>query len=223
MNKILTRNQPSKITCKPGELNDIYIMATGDHEEVQNTEIHIPAKTIAHITLITTTSTNLDIDLKGKEASAHISTLAIAQHQDKIHLNCTINMQEAHTQANVTMKAMAHDTATINQEGCMRVEQGTSETQAHLEQDALIMSNKAHIINTPKLEIHTQHTQSTHCAHTTHLTEDDTYYLETKGLTREEITQLTTSSAINKILSNIQSEETRKTAKDDIESTQKKL
>jgi len=96
----------------------------------------------------------------------------------------------AQTQSELCFKAIADDKAQINFNGNIEITDTGQKTEAHQLSKSLLLSPRASITTSPKLEIAADDVQVTHGASISSINDEQLYYLQTRGISKEEAAQM---------------------------------
>src|SRR5471030_1181670 len=121
-----------------------------------NKEIHVKENEELFLPILWTgeqTDISYDIYLSEKGAKVTLLGLFLGRESHKIDLKTTIHHQNQHTTSEVIIKGAMTDTASINYQGMVKIDQGAKGTKAWLAAHFLLLSNKAKGTAIPSLEI----------------------------------------------------------------------
>lgn len=107
----------------------------------------------------------------------------ISVHTEQIH-------EAPETTSNLLVKAALRDEASFTYDGIIRVERHAQKSDAYQRNENLLLSKGAHARSDPALEILANDVRCTHGSTTGKLNEDQLWYLASRGLSRQEATQL---------------------------------
>jgi Fe-S cluster assembly protein SufD len=128
----------------------------------------------------------METDINGAGATARV-TGAYAGH-GKQHLDYETTQEHAapHTVSDLAFRGVLRDRATAVWSGMIKVDPGAQRTDAFQESRNLLLTDGAHADAIPGLEIEANDVRCTHAATVTRLDDMNVFYLQTRGLTREE-------------------------------------
>ncbi len=128
--------------------------------------------------------------LSGPGANSHMFGLAIGdgkQHYD----HHTVHYHEAgHTYSDLKFKAALHDRANSVYTGLIRIDEAATECEAYQENRNLLLSPKAKAESIPELEILNKDVRCSHGATVGKLDPEEIFYLESRGIPREDAIRL---------------------------------
>jgi Fe-S cluster assembly protein SufD len=128
----------------------------------------------------------METDINGAGASARV-TGAYAGH-GKQHLDYETTQEHAapHTVSDLAFRGVLRDRATAVWSGMIKVDPGAQRTDAFQESRNLLLTDGAHADAIPGLEIEANDVRCTHAATVARLDDMQVFYLQSRGLTREE-------------------------------------
>ncbi|HSC25342.1 MAG TPA: SufD family Fe-S cluster assembly protein [Candidatus Babeliales bacterium] len=154
-------------------------------------DVHQNATLVAEI-LIAHTNVNITINciLRGEGADARITGIYILEQSNTIKINTLQHHQSAHTRSLLIMKGALCDNARVNYQGTIRVEQKARGTHASQENKNILLSNGAHAVSIPNLEVLTH---DVHCFHASAIGKfdaDQLFYTASRGIDEKIAQQL---------------------------------
>jgi Fe-S cluster assembly protein SufD len=128
----------------------------------------------------------METDINGAGATARV-TGAYAGHGSQ-HLDYETTQEHAapHTVSDLAFRGVLRDRATAVWSGMIKVDPGAQRTDAFQESRNLLLTDGAHADAIPGLEIEANDVRCTHAATVARLDDMNVFYLQTRGLTREE-------------------------------------
>lgn len=141
----------------------------------------------------------------GNGEHADLNTDLLCRTQDDQDLQFEIKnvYRSPNGRGTMTAKGAALDKSRLSMHGCIKIEQTGGGTDAHLTQDSLLLSREAKIKATPSLEIDTNDVKAAHGASVSNLSEEDLFYLSTRGIEAEEARKMMTQGFLTEQLSKI--------------------
>ncbi len=143
---------------------------------------------------------NLSFNIACENIDVKIYGLYQCNNLDKLTLNITQKHSAPNSTSNVLIKSILRDKSTFNFTGTINIKRGAVNSIAHLTNNNLLLSESAHIITNPQLEVIPGEVECTHAATTSPLNQKQINYLETKGLPENNAKQLLINGFINEIL-----------------------
>lgn len=128
--------------------------------------------------------------LQGDGAKGNVISIAVGgknQFQDNgsrmIHIG-------KNTSSNVISKSICKNGGVANFRGTVRIMPSAKNAHSHVECDTLIIDNKSHSDTFPKNEIRNSTSFIEHEATVSKISEDELFYLESRGISEEDATQM---------------------------------
>lgn len=149
-----------------------------------------------HLDLILIVTQKADMEiavrvrLSGRGASANIVGLVVGRGDHRILIHTEQIHEAAGTTSNLLVKAALFDQVQFSYDGVIRVEESAQKTDAYQKNENLMLSPYAHARSEPALEILANDVRCTHGSTTGKPSEDELWYLASRGLSRAAATQL---------------------------------
>lgn len=173
-----------------------------------------------HLTLVLVLSRAVDTDvlvsvrLAGQGSSANIIGLVRGQGNNRISIHTEQIHEAPETTSNLLFKAALFDQATFSYYGVIRVEKPAQKSDAYQRNENLFLSPRATARSEPALEILANDVRCTHGSTTGKISEDQLWYLASRGISETAATQLLVEgffeSATESISDTIQKDSVRK-------------
>ncbi len=154
---------------------------------------------------------NLEVHHQGSQVESNLSGLAIASGTQLVDTHSNIQYNEPHCQSDQLYKAIATDQARSVFNGRVHVPQKAQKTNAKQLNRNLLLSNRARIDTKPQLEIVADDVKCTHGATVSQLEDDQVFYLQSRGIDREQAQKLLIEAFGLEILLKLPSETLRQT------------
>lgn len=151
-------------------------------------------------------SSKISVHLAGKNSSATILGLVIARDNADIQLHTMQYHDAPDTMSNLLVKIVLDGNATSSVEGGIRVELGAQKTNAYQRNENLMLSPRAHATSKPSLEILADDVRCTHGATVGPISEEELWYLATRGISKEQAEPLIISGFLKKGIDIIEDE-----------------
>ena len=132
---------------------------------------------------------NLEIDLHGEDSEAHVHglfALREEQHHDNFSL---IHHHAPHTSGHQVFKGLIDDQAHGVFTGKILIGRKAKGANSGQLNKNLLLSNKAHVNTQPQLEVYTNDVQCTHGATSGQISEEEIFYLQSRGIPRSQSTK----------------------------------
>ncbi len=154
--------------------------------------IEMAAATTCKIVSIQTESStsSIGITLRGAGAHAQIDTLQLNSSSDKCSLDLRMEHQSADCTSRSLSKCVASGDSTISFDGLVYVAQGAQRTIADQNCRTIQLSDSAHLIAQPQLEIYADDVKCTHGATVGQIDSDAILYMRQRGLSESQARRL---------------------------------
>ncbi len=126
--------------------------------------------------------------LVGEGAKAYLSSVIMAMNDSEIDIGGSVFLKAPRTSAEIVSKVVTRDRASVITRSLISAE--SSESKGHIECDGLLLSDESRILTLPALDARMDDVQLSHEAAVGRLSEDQIYYLMTKGFSEEEATSI---------------------------------
>lgn len=146
------------------------------------------------------TSLNYDIKLAGIGASVKMLVLLLGKETDKLELRININHQKRDTKSKVIVKGALNDSAFVNFDGLVKIEQSAKGTNAWLGAHILLLSKRARGRAVPSLEISENDIKAGHATTVGRVNDLELFYLMSRGLTEKDAKSLIVQGFLSSIL-----------------------
>ncbi|MCR4326634.1 MAG: SufD family Fe-S cluster assembly protein [Candidatus Roizmanbacteria bacterium] len=148
---------------------------------------------------------DMEIHMKPAEDSRLFVVILAQLHGNSTY---TIRSFQHHSSKQSTSdllcKSLVRDTSFFRFEGTITIDKTGAHSHAYQKNDNLILSSEGRVVSEPKLEIEAHEVFCTHGSTTGYLSEDEQYYLSTRGVSQQQVEKLITMgflrSGIQKLL-----------------------
>lgn len=170
-------------------------------------ELEYRVKNGAHLTLILQsagvihTDTKIRVRLISPGARALIIGLVIARGDSVIRLHTMQEHEAPETTSNLIIKTALYDRANCVIDGGILVTKGAQKTDAYQRNENLLMSETTHAESKPSLEILANDVRCTHGATVGPVSDEELWYLATRGISRRDAEPLIVAGFFNKTIS----------------------
>lgn len=127
----------------------------------------------------------MKINLNGKYASAYIKCHYMGDKNGMFKLKTEQNHNESETTSKVIVKSVLDDQAKFTVDNTTYIKENLSKIKAEQENRNLMLSEKAHVITTPKLQINSSDISCSHGVSISSLDQKELFYLESRGLNKQ--------------------------------------
>ncbi len=128
----------------------------------------------------------METDINGAGATARVTGAYAGHGKQHLHYETTQEHAAPHTVSDLAFRGVLRDTATAVWSGMIKVDPGAQRTDAFQESRNLLLTDGAHADAIPGLEIEANDVRCTHAATVARLDDMQVFYLQSRGLTREE-------------------------------------
>lgn len=150
-----------------------------------------------------------DIEVVLKEKYAHTNLYGLYALKENQFSDNFINVhhQAAETTSNQLFKGILKDKSRAVFTGKVLVDAGANLVNSSQLNKNILLDNSAHVQTEPQLEVYTDDVKCGHGATVGQLSDEEIFYLESRGISKEHAFQLLCQAYANEILSNIESKE----------------
>lgn len=127
-------------------------------------------------------------------ARLNFKAIVLGSDEDQYDLDLTMQHLGKAAVSNADIRAVMGGKSKAKLNGLIRIEKTGSQTQAFLEERALLLSDDARVQTIPQLEIETDDVQATHAAAVSRLSDDQLFYLQARGLPLDRARELIITS-----------------------------
>lgn len=152
---------------------------------------------------------DLNIDIDGSGAEAIANGLYVVTDKRKSHNKISINHNVANANSDQLFKGLLYDDARAEFNGIVVVKEDAQNTNAEQLNKNLLLSDNAHVDSRPQLDIYADDVKCSHGSTIGQLEEEQLFYLQSRGLNREEATTTLTYSFCGELINNIKLESAR--------------
>lgn len=130
------------------------------------------------------------INLNGEGARGTVTTMAMAGANQTQDTGAKIYHNAPHTSSTIVSKSIARDGGAVNYRGQIYVAEHAKYSDSHIECDTIILDEKSKSDTIPYNEIHNAYVNLEHEAKVSKISEEQLYYLMSRGLSEEEATEM---------------------------------
>src|SRR5699024_5603888 len=130
------------------------------------------------------------IFLKGEGAKGTVTTMAMAGSGQVQDTGTKIYHLAPNTSSTIVSKSIAREGGAVNYRGQVYVGEKATNSDSHIECDTIILDGKSTSDTIPYNEIHNSHVNLEHEAKVSKISEEQLYYLMSRGLTEQEATEM---------------------------------
>lgn len=170
--------------------------------------LHTRANLVSTLVGFGSQLSRLDVDVRhlGEHAFAKANAIYLLDGKELFDLHTTIEHEVANgtTEENVRGIAAGNARAVFN--GRIHIHRDAQKTLAELNNRNLLMSDKAEINTKPELEIYADDVRCAHGATVAEVDKRSLYYLQTRGISREQAQVMLSFGFINELIADVRDE-----------------
>lgn len=145
----------------------------------------------------------LDIRLAGEGAEANIYGAYVCGGAEKVKIAVDMHHDLAHCNSRQLFKGIAGGSSRVDFYGKIIVAQDAQKTEAYQENHNILLTDGAKVDTKPQLEIYADDVKCSHGATIGRLSEEEQFYMRSRGITLEDAKVLQMISFIAPVLENI--------------------
>jgi Fe-S cluster assembly protein SufB len=130
------------------------------------------------------------IDLNGPYASGTMLSIAFASNDIFQDTGCIMRHHATHTSSNVVSKSICKSGGICNYRGTIRMTKDAHFSKSHIECDTIIMDDDSKSDTIPHNDIYNGDSEIEHEAKVSKISENDLYYLMSRGLSEAQATKM---------------------------------
>jgi len=154
---------------------------------------------------------NICVQLDGKNAQCNINSLTLSKNNQHIDNNIMVNHNSPQTHSSQFVKSILFDTSIGVFNGRTVVHENAQKITAHQTNKNLLLSKKAKMNSNPQLEIYADDVKCSHGSTTGKIDEDALFYLQSRGINKQDAMELMVTGFANEVLDKIPHPEIKKT------------
>lgn len=171
------------------------------------------------VVLLNTNSTNmldLKVELNGEGAHAIILGIIIGKGDKEFILNTWQIHKAAHTTSDLLVKGVFRGSSKLKYRGLIEIKKDAQNANAFQQENNLLLSPTVTIDTRPELEIQANEVRCTHAATVGQISEEELFYLKSRGLTQKKSENLIVSGFLQQVVHCIPEGSVRKKISNDI-------
>lgn len=154
------------------------------------------------ISFFADSSCDIEVTLIGKNSSVEIVVLVMPKpHVDMIIHTHQIHTKP-HTKSSLLVRSVIPDGSSVTFEGTIRIEKNAKGSDAYQKNETMLLGDTSHIYTSPILEILNHDVKCTHGATVKPISEDELFYLQSRGVSRFQARKLIVRGFIDDIMKN---------------------
>lgn len=160
---------------------------------------------------------SLNFHIQGRNAHLKFIALVIGTEKDKFPFDTTSIHTIDHTNAYYFVRSGLFDESQIDYKGTLIIKKPAQLTDSYLSHHTLMLSPKARTFTVPSLEIEADDVKAGHAATIGNVDEETLFYLQSRGIDKEEGQRMMIRGFMEHDLKEIEDEEARAEVKAEIE------
>ena len=132
----------------------------------------------------------IEVDLNQTGGETRINTLNLTKNNEHVDNNILINHNSEHCTSFQNVRNILQNKSTCVFNGKVIVADGAQKTDSNQSNKNLLLSKEAKVHSNPQLEIYADDVQCGHGSTTGALDKDSIFYLQTRGIRKEQATQI---------------------------------
>ena len=153
---------------------------------------------------------NICVQLDGENAQCNINSLTLSKNNQHIDNNIIVNHNSAQTHSSQFVKSILFDTSTGVFNGRTIVHENAQKITAQQTNKNILLSKKAKMNANPQLEIYADDVKCSHGSTTGQIDEDALFYLQSRGINKQDAMELMVVGFANEVLDKIPHPEIKK-------------
>jgi Fe-S cluster assembly protein SufD len=150
------------------------------------------------------------VQLDGENAQCNINSLTLSKNNQHIDNNIIVNHNSAQTHSSQFVKSILFDTSTGVFNGRTIVHENAQKITAQQTNKNILLSKKAKMNANPQLEIYADDVKCSHGSTTGQIDEDALFYLQSRGINKQDAMELMVVGFANEVLDKIPHPEIKK-------------
>ncbi len=148
----------------------------------------------------------LDVRLRhrGPGADAALDAVYLARRSQLVDLHTTVEHESPHCTTREICRGIVDDEARAVFNGRILIRPGAQKTSADLSNRNLLLSDRAEVDTKPELEIYADDVKCSHGATVSRIDEKSLYYLQSRGIAREEAEVLLAFGFVNALFAGVE-------------------
>jgi Fe-S cluster assembly protein SufD len=142
----------------------------------------------------------LSLMVIGKNAQADIRGVYEITHTGSVDITTLQYHDTAHTRSNLLFKSIVRDAGQMSHHGTIEITKNGMHTESAQHTHTLLLSNQARAVSVPNIEVSTHEVQCGHGSAIGRLDEEQLWYLQARGLSREKAEEMLIHGFFNDVL-----------------------
>lgn len=146
-------------------------------------------------------SGSIEVEINGPRCRVHIFGIFIGKKNESFEFKTLQHHNSRSSLSNLLIKGVFFGRSRFKHQGLIRIEKKAQKSDAFQKCHSLIMSKKCQVVSRPFLEVLANDVSCTHGSSIGQLSEDQIYYLASRGLTMKKTRKILMQGFINDIFS----------------------
>ena len=143
---------------------------------------------------------NVNIDLVGPGAEAHIKALYLCKADEKVHFRILMHHRAPGCHSTQRINGIAGGAAQVHFDGTIVVAPDAQQTEAYQENHNIVLTDTAKVDTRPQLEIYADDVKCSHGATVGQLNADELFYMRSRGVPETEARTLQMLSFLSPVI-----------------------
>ena len=148
----------------------------------------------------------MHISLDGQNAECNVNSIAISKNRQHIDNNIVVNHNSPNTYSSQLVKTILFNKSTGVFNGKTVVNKKAQKIIAHQSNKNLLFSSSAKMNSNPQLEIYADDVKCSHGSTTGELNKDMLFYIQSRGISKEDAIRLIVNGFTNEVIKEISNE-----------------
>ena len=196
---------PVSGTAVTDSLRKVFILRPGD--SAQDISIEARAGSVTDITLVILPGVSADltvnVDFTGEGASLRLAGLYVCGSSEKVSVRTVVRHRVPFCTSDQIFTGIAGGTSRVSFNGTIIVAPGAQKTEAYQQSRNILLSREAKVSTEPQLEIYADDVKCSHGATAGSLSEDELFYMRSRGIPESEAKVLQLISFLSPVLASL--------------------
>ena len=133
-----------------------------------------------------TSDCRIETEIKGSYSAVDIRLIALTKLTDKLSIHTIQNHIASSSKSSLLVRSLNNDNSMFSFDGIIKVGNLAVLTDGYERSDSLLLSDKAHVLSNPVLEISTNDVRCTHGVTISSIKKEEVEYLNSRGIGLQE-------------------------------------
>ncbi len=153
-----------------------------------------------YVVFVANYSGKVMVNIKSKGVKVKILGLYYGRGKDEFRLETIQNHEQGESWSDLLVKGVFDDRSKFVYKGLIKIHKGAQQTHAYQKNQNLVLSDRVEVESDPFLEIEANDVFCTHGSTTSTVSEDQLYYLQTRGVEVDKARKLIIDGFLNQVL-----------------------